>query len=268
MVTIYIAWAVSAVVLVAIAVWLGMSIRRSVFGVLIDSRGRYSLSQFQLVLWTLVLLSLIAGVFWGRLLGDAEGGALNFTIPSEVLMVLGINLGSTTLAKAIKTSKDTTRPETVAASDERDPPRFQQVFLLEEGEMADKVVDVTKLQKFAVTLILLVAYVALAITTIDAAASISDIRSLPGFAATFVTLLGLSHAGYLGGKLPSPPGVPDGTTMLHRMDPEEAARRVRKRFSPRNQPRAARREAGILSPAQVAGAASGLPPPPPATRRR
>jgi hypothetical protein len=61
MTVVYVAWAVSAAVLVAVAVWLGMSIRRSAFGVLIDSRGRHSLSQLQLVLWTLLVLSLIAG---------------------------------------------------------------------------------------------------------------------------------------------------------------------------------------------------------------
>jgi hypothetical protein len=182
-------------------------------------------------------------------------------------LVLGINLGSTTLARVIKTSKDTTRPEAVAASDQRDPPRFQQVFLLEEGEMADKVVDVTKFQKFANTLILLVAYVALAIEAIEAAVSVSDLRSLPVFAGTFVTLLGLSHAAYLGGKLPSPPGVPDGTTMLYRMDPEAAATLAGKPFSPRNQHRATARKAGATPSPGAAAAGSALPPSSPGLRR-
>lgn len=236
MTIVYIAWAVAAAVLSLAAIWLGLLTRGSAFGILIDSRGRYSLSQFQLVLWTLLVLSLIVGFFCGRLLGGAGGQALEFTIPPEVLLLLGIGVGSTTLAKAIKTSKDTTRPENVAASGHEDPPRFQQVFLLEEGEMADKVIDVAKFQKFAITLTLLAAYTATAIDAIGAASSASDLRALPGITGAFVTLVGISHAAYLGGKLPSPPGIPDGMTELHKMDPEQAKHVIQKEFVPRNQP--------------------------------
>jgi hypothetical protein len=107
MTTVYIAWAVAAAVLSLVAIWLGLLTRGSAFGIFIDSRGRYSLSHFQLVLWTLLVLSLIVGFFCGRLLGGAEGEALDFTIPPEVLLLIGIGVGSTTLAKVIKTSKDT-----------------------------------------------------------------------------------------------------------------------------------------------------------------
>jgi hypothetical protein len=117
--------------------------------------------------------------------------------------------------------------------------------------MADKVIDVAKFQKFAITLILLAAYTATAIDAIEAADSASDLRALPRIAGAFVTLVGISHAAYLGGKLPSPPGIPDGMTELHKMDPEQAKRVIQKQFAPRNQPHTAMRGTRTISRPQV-----------------
>jgi len=92
--------------------------------------------------------------------------------------------------------------------------------LREEGEQADKVIDVAKFQHFWITVFLAGAYVVLAGTAIRNAASVSDV-ALPGFSTTFLTLFGISHAGYVAGKLPSPTGVPDGPTVLGEQNPEE-----------------------------------------------
>jgi hypothetical protein len=108
----------------------------------------------------------------------------------------------------VKSAKDSTRPEAVAASDpDLDPPRFAQIFSVEEGPLADQVIDVTKFQNFVITLLLLVAYVALSISTLRHTGAVGQITSLPTFPAAFLTLLGISHAGYIGGKLPSSGGV-------------------------------------------------------------
>ena len=40
-------------------------------GILIDDRYRYSLTHFLIVLWSIVILSLIAGVFFGRLMAES-----------------------------------------------------------------------------------------------------------------------------------------------------------------------------------------------------
>ena len=64
--TVFWAWGVSAAVLVLAAAVIGATAgKSSVFGVLIDRRGRYSLSRLQIVIWTLVVVSLLSGVFWG-----------------------------------------------------------------------------------------------------------------------------------------------------------------------------------------------------------
>jgi hypothetical protein len=210
----YLAWALSALVLALVAVLLGRSIHRGWLGIIVDTRGRYSLSQLQIVLWTVLVVSLVSGVFWARLFEGVGGQALEFGIPNELLVVLGISVGSTVVAGAVKQDKDMSRPQFVAATDAAHRPRLSQVFLAEEGAMADKVVDVAKFQNFWFTLLLVAAYVGLAIDAIQAAGSVLNFDELPGFNQAFVALLGVSHAGYLAGKLPSRPGAPDAPSAV------------------------------------------------------
>jgi len=198
----FVAWAVSAAVLLVVAAILGMVIHRGILGVLVDTRGRYSLTQLQIVLWTMVIVPLISGLFWARLAAGPASTALNFDIPGELLAVIGISVGSTASSITVKSYKDSTSPGSVAASAPGvDPPRLAQVFLEEEGAMADKVVDIGKFQNFWFTLILVVGYVALVISDAQSASSIAKF-TLPGFSTTFVALLGISHAGYLAAKVP------------------------------------------------------------------
>jgi hypothetical protein len=205
--TVFVAWIAAAIGIVIFGAVPGVVIRRSLLGILIDNRGRYSLSQLQLVLWTIVVLSLAVGFFCERLLGKVED-PLGFRIPDEVLTVLGISLGSAAGALGIKAAKDAVRKEFVAASDPEHPPRLIQIFTVEEGKLADQVIDVAKFQNFWITLLLLVAYVVLAIDYIRDAGTPAELTSLPGFSGPFPVLLGISHAGYLAGKLPNPSGEP------------------------------------------------------------
>lgn len=205
-------WLVTAAVIVLLAVLLGNLVRHEPLGILIDSRGRYSLTQLQLVLWSIVVISLISGVFFGRMFANVPS-ALDFTIPEEVLLLMGISVGSAVTATVVKAGKDAARPAAIAASNTQDRPRFTQIFLVEEGELADRVVDVAKFQAFWITVVLVVAYVALAVAAIRAAPSPAEMTALPKVAGTFVTLLGISHAGYLAGKIPDRPGIPAGLTV-------------------------------------------------------
>jgi hypothetical protein len=237
-------WAVSAVVLIMIAIGLGWRVHLPPgdrwpkpwwLGVLVDARGRFSLNRLQLVLWTIVVVSLVSGVFFGRLIeGVAE--PLEFTIPGRVLGLLGISVGSAVTVGAIKATRATKvattaappaadgaaapaavgtapavpRAETKLATYEatKRAPFLAQVFMLEEGEYADDVVDVTKFQGFGVTIVLIVAYVAMAINAIAEAKSAGSVTALPDLKGTFLILLGISYGGYAGGKLPEQAGYP------------------------------------------------------------
>ena len=247
----FISWAVAAAVLLVAMATAGKISDGSYLGILRDSRGRYSLNRLQILMWTAVLFSLIIGLFVGRLLGHATGGPLGFSIPDSVLGLLGISVGSAVTARATKAGKNRRRPTEVAASDPEDPPRLGQLILVEEGKLADQVVDVTKFQNLWITLILVAAYVAVAVTQIRQAASVSELTSLPDIAGTFVTLLALSHAGYLAGKLPDPAGMPDGKVVLDLIDPVRA-KEFREThdlpLKPRNKPAAERSDEPVLDP--------------------
>jgi hypothetical protein len=217
MTAIFVAWAASAVVLVAIALTLGLLLHpsRTPLGILIDQRGRFSLTSFQLVMWSIIILSLISGAFWGRLVHDVAD-PLSFSIPGNVLGLIGISAGSAATASAIKAGKDLTRAPSIAASSSAlDPPRFSQIFMLEEGSSADEVIDVTKYQNFVITIVLGVAYVALAAHAVHDAGSASAFKGLPDFSGTFLVLLGISHGTYVAGKLPNQAGTPRGLTLEH-----------------------------------------------------
>jgi hypothetical protein len=238
--TFFIAWAVSGLIMLLVAWLLGKVIRGDSLGILVDSRGRYSLTQVQIVVWTIVVLSLVFGVFFARLLDGDASTALSFDIPDELLLVMGISVGSAVVATAVKTAKDSSDPERIAASNDSDRPRLAQIFLLEEGQMADRAIDVTKFQNFLITVVLVIAYVALAADAIGGLESIDDLTSLPAFGGTFVVLLGISHAAYLAGKLPSPAGTPEGLTVALKEEGAEpavaaaAARRNVPKYQPRN----------------------------------
>jgi hypothetical protein len=102
-----VAWAVVAVVIAAVGVLLATRNGRVGFiGVIVDGRGRCSLTKLQLTLWSVILISLFASTAWQR--GQTAGfaAALDFSIPSELLGVLGISLGSAAAATAVKSSRD------------------------------------------------------------------------------------------------------------------------------------------------------------------
>jgi len=197
MTNLYISWVVSAVVLIAAAVWIGKVARNKAFGIFVDDRGRFSLSQFQVVLWTIVVLSLIMGTFFARWLSGVNN-PLSFTIPNEILIVMGISIGSTATAGAIKASKDL-KPVTIKG---KDNPKFSQIFLTEEGSGTSDTIDVTKFQNFWLTLIVIIAYILTVITAIAKTGVSGTDFALPSIGGTMLALLGISHAGYIAGKLP------------------------------------------------------------------
>ncbi len=195
MLSIFLWWGISAVVLVVAAGRAGRGAQGSVLGIFLDSRGRFSLSQFQMVLWTVVVLSLLAGVFLARVFRGVSN-PLNITIPSELLIAMGISVGSTVTATAIKAGKDLRNILVIG----RNQPKFSQVYLAEEG--TTEVVDVTKFQNFWLTMIAVSGYLAAAASMIRIVPIGADPYPLSGFNTTLLTLLGISHAGYLAGKLP------------------------------------------------------------------
>ncbi|GIG20794.1 hypothetical protein Cch01nite_15180 [Cellulomonas chitinilytica] len=233
MTTVWWAWGLSAAAMVTLAAWVGIVIKTRWYGILIDGRGRVSLSRFQLVWWTIIVLSLVCGVVVGRFTFDPGTGAgievLGFSIPESVLGLLGISVGTTVASSAVKTYKGRRRSRQAAAAAPGSA-EVAQILLVEEGAVADQTIDVGKFQALIVTILLGGAYV---LTTIHAfmgrdpvpIENPSDISTLPDLNTTFLALLAISMAGYLGVKTVPRTGEPP--TSVEDLDDEEERRRAR-----------------------------------------
>jgi hypothetical protein len=226
---IYVSWAISGAVLLGLAAAVGLAANSRVDGILIDCRGRYSLTHFQLCLWTITVLSLLSGLFFGRLVhGVAD--PIDIAIPTPVLALLGITLGSAVTATAVKRTKDVTRANSVAASGGSVfAPRLAQIFLAEEGSFADETVDIGKFQGFVVTILLVTAYIAVVVNTIDIAGTAQNLNSLPSLNETWVVLFGISHGAYITSKIPTSSGKPALTVETRDSYPDEY--RIQKRHA-------------------------------------
>jgi hypothetical protein len=210
------AWIIAAVVILAIGV--AVAFRRGHWGfwsIIVDSRGRCSLSKFQLFTWSVILISLFTAVALQRGLTSGFSTAIDFSIPSELLAVMGISVGSAAGAKAVKSYKDAIADTRILVSrNANGKPYFSQIFVEEEGALADQVVDIGKFQNFWITLLLVAAYLAGVASAIRDADFTKPFDALPGFSDQFITLLLISHAGYIAGKIPNRPGIPAvGTTL-------------------------------------------------------
>lgn len=192
----HIVWIVALILLLVLARRIGVWAKLGPYGILIDTRGRYSLTHFQIVLWTLIILSSLMGAFFAQGFDPAS-----IRLPPELLGLMGISLGSAVLATGVKGGKDTSGVRVGRAgqfklsngSTTTITARLAQIWLEEEGDQADKVVSITKYQNFIFTLVIVVYYV-------TAAWKQAGIPALP---ESIVWLIGISHAGYVGGKVPN-----------------------------------------------------------------
>lgn len=205
-------WAITAAGILVLAGIIGRRVtyvradgtegKGSWLGVLIDERQRFSLTHLQIVLWSLLVLSLLAAMFLARWIGGVSPGELlKIQIPPEILSLAGISGGSAVVATAIKSPRtQSVRTQSRdPKTNKRNPTQFSQVFMVEEGENIDKVIDVTKFQNFFLTLIAVAAY---GIMTAAALATTPVPSAFPGFTSDLLWLIGISHAAYVGGKFP------------------------------------------------------------------
>lgn len=210
---------------------IGKTLTGKASGILIDSRNRISLSRLQMVGWTVVVLSGVT-VAAAYNLSINAANPLNFTIPNELLIAMGIAgtsavasplvlattrnpapLAATTVADgqadpAAVAAAPTPAPATPAvatlhAKCSIDEAAWADLFKGEDAGTAGSV-DISKVQQFFFTLLLLAVY---ALSMADAFTSGSRIGSLPALDQTFLYLLGISHATYLTYKAVPKPGA-------------------------------------------------------------
>lgn len=91
-------WALFAGVAVVILAFAGKAAKKGLTGALIDERNRYSLNRFQLLMWTVLILSAFTAFFFTQ-------GLKIPAISAELLGLIGISAASATTAGAVKSSK-------------------------------------------------------------------------------------------------------------------------------------------------------------------
>jgi hypothetical protein len=193
-------------------------------GLLINDRNRISLSQLQMVSWTIIVLAAFGASVMANLAAGADDPGA--AVPEDLWILMGISTTSlvgTPLVSSRKKSKTPTDEEAAIAMNTladqgrnaralstsgqlignrtMGEARWSDLFEAEEVSRAGRV-DLSKVQMFYFTLILLATYAALVASALKSA---SVIETLPAIPESMVALLGISHAGYLTAKvLPEP----------------------------------------------------------------
>jgi hypothetical protein len=221
-------WTVSTALIFFLFLLTSYSVRGQWFGMLIDQRNRVSLSRTQWVAWTVLLI----GAIWSLSLWNIGFGYNAQQEPFPKMMydfwiLLGIVNISAIANVLVLQTKATGLPITTASVNTR-PPNIAPMAVTEIGQLDARTtpreaswidlfigeetsnratVDVSRLQQFIITLLLLVFY---AFNLGSVMSNLSGhVENLPTVGNTFLGLLAISHAGYLAVKsLPKVPPAP------------------------------------------------------------
>ncbi|MBZ4421674.1 hypothetical protein K8638_35060 [Myxococcus sp. RHST-1-4] len=208
----------TSVVLVAFLLVLGQTISGTPFGVLINERNLMSLSRFQAVLWTIIVIGGYLTMVVARIKAGTPN-AVDVGIPQELWLTMGISstslLGTPLLlggkrqrqpdAKMMKSTADQLSEDQQAIDSQRQgvlyanesihDARVSDIFQGDEvGNTAH--VDLAKVQMFYFTAIAAVSY----FMDVTMAVLRGDTAGLPALSQGFVALLAISHGGYLVSK--------------------------------------------------------------------
>lgn len=181
-------------------------------GVLIDSRKKISLSQFQIVLWTWMLLTGFVVIALARIIAGVTDPLL-IVWDEKLWALLGISTTSTVASIGIKTIKQGKEPRDarlrtitprlglLMTRTQLEEARFSDMFRGEEPANYD-LVDVSKVQMFFFTVVVALAYLITLFRTMLAATTPAEIVAMPTLDPGLIFIIGISHVGYLGGKWP------------------------------------------------------------------
>lgn len=184
-------------------------------GVLIDDRNQMSLSRFQLVSWTLIIISAYFTLSLSRVheLYNSPDlvSAMIIAVPWEIWTLLGIGttaLVGTNLILGDKKGKNYKKEENnedpyinlnkegvVCKNLSSKGAKLTDIFIGDELAECSNL-NLAKIQMFFFTILILIAYSVLLLQLMSAN-SPKDINSFPPLSQDLVILLGISNGGYL-----------------------------------------------------------------------
>lgn len=217
-------WIVVSAVIVGMCMFAGWLVNGRVDGILIDDRNRISLSRLQWVAWFIVLLGgYYAGAVWNVWYMKNWAVAGHFPdMQPDLWALLGIVSASAVASNLIVDNKKSRNGQNPAAQPAQAPAPGQpdqigsvdrnvtpaeaswaDLFLGEEVANRD-VVDISRLQKLFITVLLLVTYARLLWLYLGKPDDTTGFNmppvSSPQSGQGFLWLLGISHAAYLAFK--------------------------------------------------------------------
>lgn len=215
-----VSWTLTLLLLLAFLLVAGQGITGRTDGLMIDERNKMSLSRFQMVLWTVLILSAFLAVALARVREGMVADPLAIALPQELWILMGISTTSLVGAPLINNAKrkrnadDRQLAETIsqlrdqgANANEVDSEgllvvnrdlsaaRWSDMFRGEEAGNA-AVLDIAKVQMFFFTIILVIAYA----SALAAALGSGPVGEFPAVSQGMLALLGISHTGYLTSK--------------------------------------------------------------------
>jgi hypothetical protein len=218
-----VAWAAVLVLQIMFCVGLGVAVNGRPSGLLIDDRNRVSLARFQAMAWSILVLSALLTLAFFRV-QSGEVNALAITVPKQLLAAMGmsaatyasssalLNLKAVAPASADVVARTATRlgDGNVGVAAEGglfvrgDPARARWLDMFRCENIVDAATpDLSKVQQFLCTVVVLVAYGASVWSAFSriSAHGVAPPSGLPELGANLLWLIGLSHAGYLVSKV-------------------------------------------------------------------
>jgi len=207
--------------LTALMIAVGVSVTHRFWGILINERNVMSLSRFQAVLWTVLILADYATILLGRAWQGMSLVDAKDLLRPDLLMLMGISYGSavgTSIVNANKAGKHT--PPTAVAEAQANLNDEDGNFTAAQGvmyknkdisdanvgdlfqgdELADAhTTDLSKVQMFFFTIVSAVVFLGTADAMFTNMKSIGDVL-IPQLPENLIALMGISHAAYLGNK--------------------------------------------------------------------
>ena len=215
-------WLATMFLLMAFSAILGQAIMGCWRGVLIDARNVISLSRFQMLLWTTIVLSAFVTAALYNVFASIDE-PLGIQVPSTMWMLMGISTTSLVGAPMLLAQKTTATPSAQALADTQallvakgeapgdtkalgqvlgntdpDLARWSDMFTGDETSNGAHL-DLAKLQMFFFTLLVALSY-CVVLFHMFGFAQADGITTFPKPDQSTLALIGISHAGYLVNK--------------------------------------------------------------------
>lgn len=200
------AYVIGLIVLLVVWAIYGFSSRKNVMELARGKNGIPSSSQFQFLLWTIMVIFAYATVYADRAMFHGQYNPMG-EIPVNLLALMGISGGSMVISKGIDVHNQS-RGTARKGKKEHEIYGFKYLVCDEDGMPA-----LNKVQMMAWTIISIGVYVTLLIRQVNGSAP----PSLPDVDSALLVLMGVSQGTYLGKKL-----ISTTTPILQRLDKDSA----------------------------------------------